>query len=348
MAHVSVRTRGCFGGLLLLLSLATPTSSHAQNPKAGSTPPARATTGAVPVASPAPRPALFAEVKLEEARRHFEQGVALFEEGNFTAALAEFQAAHSTAPASTILFNIGLTYKALYRYPEAVETLERYLVEGSADGQMKPDRRAQVIQLVAEMKSLLAPVTFALSPTNAKVSVDGRNTPLPANHTVALAAGSHQVEVSAPGHTPERREFSIAAGTPTTLEFRLVAIPRTGKVRITSSQPNTRLSIDGQSRGFAPQEIELDAGGHQLEARADGFEPFRSELMLAAGQARNIDVELQLPAVAEGRAIYQRWWFWTGLGTAVLGGTAAAFLLRPGLQAPLGATLSTYDASSGQ
>ena len=42
------------------------------------------------------------DLKREEGRRHFQQGVALYEEGNFAGALAEFQAAYNTAPAPTI------------------------------------------------------------------------------------------------------------------------------------------------------------------------------------------------------------------------------------------------------
>jgi hypothetical protein len=145
--------------------------------------------------------------------------------------------------------------------------------------------------------------------------------------------------VSAMDHQPQRQELTVRAGVPARVEMRLAAIPRTGKVRVTSSRPNTRISVDGQARGIAPLELELPAGGHQLEARADGFEDYRSELMLAAGQERNVDVELRRPPPGEA-PIYKRWWFWTGLGTAVAGGTVAAFLLQPGTKAP---TVGTLD-----
>jgi hypothetical protein len=188
------------------------------------------------------------------------------------------------------------------------------------------------------MKALLAPVTFVITPSTATVTVDGRLVALPQSNVVSLAAGTHQIDVTAADHLAERRELTVRAGVPARVEIRLAIIQRTGKVRITSSQPNTRISIDGQARGVAPLDLELQAGGHQLEARADGFEDHRGELMLAAGQQRNVDVELRRPAPASA-PIHKKWWFWTGLGTAVAGGTVAAFLLQPGTKAPLAGTL---------
>lgn len=283
---------------------------------------------------PAPGPAPSSDFKREEARHHFEQAVALYEEGNYPGALAEFQAAHDVVPASATLYNIGLTYKALYRYPDAIETLERFLVEGTRDGKVSADRRKQVQQLIDEMKSLLAPITFVLAPAQARLAIDGRQARPADGGVIQLAAGAHVAEVVADEHEPQRREFTVAAGIPLTLEFRLSRIVRTGTVRVTSSQPGTRVTIDGQERGFAPLALELGAGGHQIGARAEGYQPFRGELMLGAGQERSLDVELQRPA-ADERPVYKRWWFWSAVGVAVAGGTAAAFLLQPRTDMPL-------------
>jgi hypothetical protein len=188
------------------------------------------------------------------------------------------------------------------------------------------------------MKSLLAPITLAVTPPAAKVSIDGRETALPPGGVIQLAAGSHAVDVVADGHEPQHRDLTVVAGEAAALEFHLRLIPRTGKVRITSSAPGTRIIVDGQDRGAGPLELELDVGGHQLEARADGYEPYHSELMLAAGQERTVDLEMQRPRPLD-RPLHKRWWFWTGLGTAVAGGTVAAFMLRPGVQAPASGSL---------
>jgi hypothetical protein len=159
---------------------------------------------------------------------------------------------------------------------------------------------------------------------------------------VQLAAGSHVAEVTAEGHEPQRRQFTVAAAVPLTQEIRLAKIVRTGKVRVTASEPNTRITVDGKDLGFAPLELELAAGGHQLDARSEGFEPLRTEVMLAPGQDRNLDLELHRPPPSE-RPVYKKWWFWTALGTAVAGGTAAVFLTRPRTEAPLSGGLTTLS-----
>lgn len=323
--------------VVLLVAASGPRAASAQPAKPAKPP----TTSAPPRPAPPPPAAGGSDFKREEARRHFTQGVALYEEKNYLGALAEFQAAYDTQPASPTLYNIGLTQKALFRYTEAIETLQRYMVDGVKDGKLTPERFSQVQALIEEMRSLLAPVTFVITPRDARLFVDGRPTAVPENGLVSLAAGSHVVEVVADGHEPQRRQLTVAAGVPVTHEIRLARIVRTGKVRISSSQPNTRVLVDGMDRGFAPVELELGAGGHQLQARADGFEALHTELTLAAGQERNVDLDMRRPA-APDRPVYKRWWFWTGLGAAVAGGTVAAFMLQPGTQRPLTGALGTF------
>ncbi|HEY0705869.1 MAG TPA: PEGA domain-containing protein [Polyangia bacterium] len=357
----SCPTPSCFRSVLLValvlaLSLgmvfpARTASAQAPGGKAPAVPAASKTAGAAPTTpvepalAPAPPPSR--DNKKEEARRHFQQAVALYDEGNFAAALAEFQAAYDLAPAATVLYNLGLTEKALYRYSDAARTLERYLVEAGKTDKLSLERRQQVVQLIEEMKSLLAPVRFVLTPRDARVTVDGRAMTVADDGTVTLAAGSHVVDVTADGHESQRREITIAAGVPASYEFRLKLIPRTGTVSVTSSQAGTRVFIDGKDLGIAPISVELPAGGHQLEARADGFETYRGELVLAAGQQRNVDLALQLPAVAARAPVYSRWWFWTGIGTAVAGGTVAALLLRPGVKPPGVGTLDPGSFNVG-
>src|SRR4051794_41878089 len=107
-------------------------------------------------AAGARKPAVAAvknDPQLADAKRHFDQAVALFNDGDFGGALAEFEASYKIRPSAGVLYNIGLTQKALYRYDEALASLRKYLV----DAQKVPkDKRAEVTQLISEMQALLA------------------------------------------------------------------------------------------------------------------------------------------------------------------------------------------------
>lgn len=271
---------------------------------------------------------------------HFQQGVALYQEQNYDAALAEFDGAYRVSAEPLVLYNTGLTYKALFRYAEAVDTLERYLSESVARGQMiSKDRRAEVEKIVTEMKSLLADVTVMAKPANAAVRVDGRPITLGIEGIVKLAAGSHTIDASAADYTAEKREIVVVGGTPQKVSFALVAIPRTGRVRITAAQIGAKVSIDGRDRGPAPVEIDLLAGGHQVEVTAPGYAASRSELVVAAGQSRQVTIGLELPQAApDDSPFYHRWWFWTGVGVAAAA-TGTVLLLPHPTQAPVSGTL---------
>ncbi|HEX4406645.1 MAG TPA: hypothetical protein VH560_17525, partial [Polyangia bacterium] len=120
---------------------------------------------AAPPPAPPTSPAPVSAAKLGEARLHFQQGVALYKDQNFDAALAEFQGAFAISGEPVVLYDLGLTQKALFRYGEAIDTLERYLSDSAARGQpVAKARRAEVEKTVAEMKSLLADVTLVVKP----------------------------------------------------------------------------------------------------------------------------------------------------------------------------------------
>ena len=54
------------------------------------------------------------EGNVEKARASFQQGVDLFHEGNFEAALAEFRKAYATAPSYRLLYNIAQAYYEIH------------------------------------------------------------------------------------------------------------------------------------------------------------------------------------------------------------------------------------------
>ena len=285
---------------------------------------------------PAPQPAPAPAENLESAKLHFQQGVALYNDGNYPAALAEFTESYRQKPTTVVLYNIGLTQKALFRYAEGIESLEKYLAEST---NLPPERRTEVLQQVNEMKALLAEVIVEVSPEHASITVDGRpagSAPLP--KPLQLAAGNHTIEASADGYTSQKKEILVAAGVPVSIKLLLKEIPHSGKVRVTSTVPQSIVAIDGKTIGAAPVEVDLGAGGHTLEVSAPKYDLHREELVVAAGQSREVPVRLERTVVKT--PWYKEWYVWTPIA-AVVAGTAIGLGVGLGTrQDPIPGTLA--------
>lgn len=284
------------------------------------------------LASPA-RVALAADPRdpSAEARRHFEQGVALYNAGDFNGALAEFEASYRGRPLPEVRFNIGLTQKALFRYSEAIETLRRQLAE---DGGLSSERRVVIDRLVREMEALLAPVTVRLSPASAQLLIDGRSA---AAGVLRLPAGHHQLSAAAEGHRPLHREIIVSAGTPLQIDLALEPLQRTGRVRITSAPPRAAAEIDGSRAGATPVDAELPAGGHTLRLTAPGWRPYVGELLVGAGQQRQIEIRLERASTARSL-----WWLWTFGAIALAGAATAVAVTQSVPQSPIDGTLEPF------
>lgn len=307
-------------------------------------PPARDPVVPIPAAPPttpaAPPPTAN---KLAEARLHFQQGVALYQEHNYDAALAEFQGAYAASGQPIVLYNLGLTFKALFRYSDAVDSLDHYLKESTARNEaVTPERRAEVEGIIAEMKSLLAEVTLMVQPPQATIRVDGRPVTMGIEGIVKLAAGTHSIEASQADYTTDHRDIIVVAGVSQSLSLKLTPIPHTGHVKISASQAGARVAVDGRDLGAAPVDVELDAGGHHLDVTAPGFAANNSELAVAAGQSRELAITLDLPAPPPVTPFYQRWWFWGGVAVAVA--VAGTIVFWPHTQGPLAGSTGTTNA----
>src|SRR5687767_3027351 len=65
-------------------------------------------------------------------KHHMENGVKLFNDRNFPAAITEFKAAYKEKPKASPLINIALCYKAQFNYPKSIQYLEQAQREHAA------------------------------------------------------------------------------------------------------------------------------------------------------------------------------------------------------------------------
>jgi hypothetical protein len=247
----------------------------------------------VSVASSARAQATTPPAPEDASRRHFRQGVVLFEDRNFDAALVEFEAARAGSREPVILYDIGLCQRSLFRYTDAIATFTTYLDETAADRRVTPEQRREVADAIGEMKALLADVTITVQPARAAASksllivVDGRGGASP-GRAQKLAAGRHVVEVSAPGFVGARRELVVVAGMAQAVTVALEAVPEAPALPV-APPPASPVLVSAPAAAPSPAPV------------ADAGAPF-----------------------------YKAWWFWTGVGVVVAGGATTAFVLsRP-------------------
>jgi hypothetical protein len=81
------------------------------------------------------------------------------------------------------------------------------------------------------------------------------------------------------------------------------------------------IHIDGKLHGTGRVAAALSLGGHTLEVNAPGYRVQRSEVVLAAGEPRSIDVRLE--ALPKKVSLYRKAWMWPVVA-AVTGGIATA------------------------
>jgi hypothetical protein len=142
---------------------------------------------------------------------HLENGVKLFADKNYPAALAEFQAAYEAKPSPNPLVNIALCEKALFRYPKAIVALETALERYAAV--MDPGDKTAATEAIAEMRALLGNVTLSVVPATATVLVDGETLKEGAiTKPIPLGPGDHKVEVRADGFVAAERTVTVVSG----------------------------------------------------------------------------------------------------------------------------------------
>ena len=155
-------------------------------------------------------------------RRLLVQGAALYEQGEFAAALKKFEHAYATVPSAKILFNFGQAYRGLARNAEAIDAFTRFLQEA-------PDAEAGLRQAaqtyVAELKATVGSLEVQPSTSNADLFIDGRlRGRLPLQRRILLDPGPHQISVEKLGYATLSKRVDIAAGGISTIVGTLVPL----------------------------------------------------------------------------------------------------------------------------
>jgi len=230
-----------------------------------------------------------------EAQERFARAVTLFEQRNYEGALAEFDRVYQLTGRADLLFNVGRTQQALGRYPEAAAAVEEYL-RRSAD--LTAERRAEVEQLLASVRRYIAYVRLEVDPAAATLRLDGQPVePARRAADIPLSPGRHTVDARLDGYRGDPQTVVLASGDRRVVRVALTAdTADQGTLRVDGAPAAARVLVDG---ALVRPPTSLGAGTHAVRVEADGRAPWSGSVLVTAGAARTLRVDLarrdQLP-----------------------------------------------------
>jgi len=309
-----------------------------------------------------------------EARRHFQLGVAAATRGQWAAALEEFQNAYRLAPHPSVRVNIANCYAHLDRPTEAISTFEQFLTESPS----APE--AQVTQVeaqIAQLRTRVGELQLSVTPADAMglaVTLDGQAISL--GRPTHVMPGHHVVEALGEGYATVHRELDIAAGQAQVLQLSLErAAPAATPVPVTPPSPVVATAapptvapaapagpitdphVDAPRRGPPPAVFYavagltgaaavgwITAGALALSANSD-FDATVHEIERGTGNTAALQARGHDEAT---RASQLAMWSDVAMGVTLVGAVASVVLfLKTDFRAPVsvGATASSNGAS---
>jgi len=138
---------------------------------------------------------------------------------------------------------------------------------------------------------------------------------------------TYTVRVQKRGFAPFVDTVMAGAGQESEVEADLV--PTGGIVKITCNVQRAEVVLNGKLLGRTPFDGDVSPGTQTLQIVSAGYLGEKHTVDVRAGEELRLAVELKPvppPTVQEDRSIFGRWWFWTGVGAAVLGGVTVGVL----------------------
>jgi hypothetical protein len=274
----------------------------------------------------------------------------------YAEAVSLYDAAWALSPDPAYQFNIAMLCLNRLDDPEGAWEHALLLQESARGESDRVDAEDLLGKAAAALGRTRGRATFEVSPAEAQVTVDGKAATSRSPRAAWLPAGSHAVQVTAPGFRSQEARLDVEAGGQVTLSVRLE--PEGGTLRVLADVAGARVTIDDQAPVDAPAERRVAPGAHSVRVEAAGRIPWRQQVVVTASKSSVLQAVLApVPAAKPWR----RTAGWVSVGTAgasLAAGLATWFLgrrdataagnLLPRDYADYGAYKAAFDARVGQ
>lgn len=151
---------------------------------------------------------------------HFQRGVELYDESDFSNALIEFRRAYDIAQDYHVLFNVAQTCYQLQSYAGALEAFQHYLSQGAAA--IPKDRRAYVEKEVQKLAGRVAMVRVTVNVADAEIAVDDEKVGTsPLDHAVMVSQGKRKITATVQGKPAATKVIEVAGGDSTDVSLEI-------------------------------------------------------------------------------------------------------------------------------
>ncbi|MDB5216703.1 MAG: hypothetical protein JWO86_4630 [Myxococcaceae bacterium] len=233
------------------------------------------------------------------AKKNFESGLRLYNEGSYAEALIAFEQSYRLGGRASALKNIAQCHRNLKHFVEAYDAYEQMLAKH--DAQITPADKKAVQQALDELGVLTATVVVDVSEPDAEIEIDGKSvgrSPMSKPKRVA-ATGGHTLRVSKPGFTHVDQPFTVDSQQTKKIDVKLEVEKTVGHVVVREQNGrDVHVFIDGHDQGPAPWEGDVPAGEHVIEAKSARFSSDARKVVVA--QKDRLDLALDAAAL-QGR-----------------------------------------------
>jgi hypothetical protein len=145
----------------------------------------------------------------ESAKFHFDEGVRLYKQDDFSGALAEFLKAYEAKKHFSVLYNIASCQMELEMYLDARDNFKLYLEEGWTS--VDAERIEEVERKLARIEELLCKVQIDVDEDGATVLINGKQVgTTPLDSIIFLDAGTHVLTIEKQGFRKHTGEFILS------------------------------------------------------------------------------------------------------------------------------------------
>lgn len=276
----------------------------------------------------------------EEARRLFREGMTSLNDGLFADAISSFERSLRLQEAPATLYNVALAYRGTSQCTFGLNALDRFdaLVTDPARRQSADDLRRQ-------FDGCVVTVSLSVQGQCEALFIDGHPSPLrDGHHRILLDPGSHRFEVRRVGYRSVERvqEMQRGHGYEMALDASLDPLP--AELIVDPGRADAAVRVDDVAMVEVPGAISTRPGPHRIRVvYPDGTSQERSVVVEPGG---HLVVNFRERMAPPSQALWNRWWFWTGLGVVVAGAAVATVVaLQPAPESRPPATWGTTEFS---